>query len=63
MGNEAEARKILDDFRNYNLYRDHKFTIAVVKTYELANPNENPVIVEGRKRFHDGLLRAGMSEG
>ena len=60
-GDEAAARKTFDDFKAHNLYRDLKLTLATVKVYEEANPNSNPVIVEGRKKFHEGLLKAGMS--
>jgi class 3 adenylate cyclase/TolB-like protein/Tfp pilus assembly protein PilF len=61
-GEDRDARKILAEFNNHQLYRDRKFTLSVVEDYEQANPNENPVIVEGRKKFHEGLLKAGMSD-
>jgi adenylate cyclase len=60
-GEDREARKILAEFNSHQLYRDRKFTLAIVEEYERANPNENPVIVAGRKKFHEGLVKAGMS--
>jgi len=62
VGEDEEARKTLAEFNSHHLYRDRKFTLATVKDYEQANPNENTVIVEGRKKFHESLLRAGMDE-
>jgi len=38
------------------------YTLAVVKSHEAANPNSDPVVVAGRVKFHEGLLRAGMAE-
>jgi adenylate cyclase len=63
IGDETAARKVLSDFNNYYLYRDRRFTLATVKELEQANPNVNPIIVAGREKFHEGLLRAGMKEG
>ena len=62
-GDREGAQKALSDFASYPPYRDKRFTIALVEKYEQANPNENPVIVEGRKKFHEGLMVAGMSKG
>src|SRR6266436_4418005 len=62
VGEDEEARKTMAEFNSHHLYRDRKFTLATVKDYEQANPNENTVIVEGRKKFHESLLRAGMDE-
>jgi tetratricopeptide (TPR) repeat protein len=61
LGEEGEARNVLAEFNGHALYRDRKFTLAIVEDYERANPSENPVIIEGRKKFHEGLLKAGMS--
>ena len=63
VGQDTEARKVLADFNTNPLYRDNKFTLALIETYERATPSENPVIAEGRKRFHEGLIRAGMDKG
>jgi len=63
IGDEIAARKVLSDFNSYHLYRERGFTLATVKEFERANPNGNPIIVAGRKKFHEALLRAGMKEG
>jgi adenylate cyclase len=36
------------------------FTLARVIATEQTNPNDNPVVVAARQKFHEGLLRAGM---
>ena len=36
------------------------FTLVRVIASEQTNPNDNPVVVAARQRFHDGLRRAGM---
>jgi 3-mercaptopyruvate sulfurtransferase SseA len=54
------ARTILADFGR--LFRTSKSTLANMLSYE-ANPNDNVIIVEGRRKFHEGLLLAGMAEG
>ena len=59
-GDKPAAVKTLEEF--HGSFRDPHFTLAVVDTYEKALPNENPVIVDGRKKFHEGLLAAGMAE-
>jgi tetratricopeptide (TPR) repeat protein len=38
------------------------YTMARVVRNEQANPNDHPVIVAGRERFHQGLRSAGMLE-
>ncbi len=60
-GNDKEAVKILSDFRNYPQFRSTNVTLAVVENYEKANPSNNPVVVEARRQFHEGLLKAGMA--
>jgi TolB-like protein/class 3 adenylate cyclase/Tfp pilus assembly protein PilF len=60
-GEDREARRVLAEFNAHQLYQDRRFTLVTVEDYERANPNENPVIVEGRKKFHEGLLKAGMN--
>jgi tetratricopeptide (TPR) repeat protein len=42
--------------------RFSRYTIRRVIKDEGTNPNRNPFVVAGRRRFHDGLLRAGMPE-
>ncbi len=36
------------------------FTVARVIATEQTNPNDNPVVVAARAKFHEGLLLAGM---
>jgi adenylate cyclase len=61
IGNSTEAAKVLSDFNRYPAFQAKNVTIAVVRTYEQANPNNNPVVVEGRRNFHEGLSKAGMA--
>jgi hypothetical protein len=35
----------------------------VVEAREGAEPNNDPVVVAARGKFHDGLLRAGIERG
>ncbi len=37
-------------------------TVAVVVARERAQPNDDPAVVAARNKFHEGLLRAGMTE-
>jgi tetratricopeptide (TPR) repeat protein len=52
----AAAATLLD----FNV-RFPKYTVARVALNELANPNEHPVVLAGRERFHRGLRLAGMA--
>jgi adenylate cyclase len=61
LGNDEEARKTLVEFISRRTPEDPKLTLAIVKKLEQATPNNNPVIVEGREKFHEGLLKAGLS--
>jgi adenylate cyclase len=38
------------------------YTVAVVETQESAEPNDDPIVVAARDKFHEGLVRAGMAE-
>jgi tetratricopeptide (TPR) repeat protein len=55
-GEEANAKRELDDFAS----QFPKYTIARVIKNEETNPNKIPFVVEGRRKFHLGLLMAGM---
>ena len=59
LGERGEARKALQDFRHH--FSGRVYTVAVVQSYEHAAPNDNPVVVAARAKFHTGLLRAGMA--
>jgi tetratricopeptide (TPR) repeat protein len=59
LGNMAAARRALRAF-------DKQFpgyTLARVATEERTNPNGGSFMVEGRRKFHEGLERAGMPSG
>ena len=58
-GNVSGATRVLRSF-------DRKFagyTLARVIENERATPSDHPLVVAGRRRFHDGLRRAGMAPG
>jgi tetratricopeptide (TPR) repeat protein len=38
------------------------YTVAVVETQESAEPNDDPIVVAARGKFHEGLILAGMAE-
>jgi adenylate cyclase len=59
LGKKAAASRALRAF-------DEQFpgwTLARVVVEERSNPNNNPFVVTGRRRFHEGLQRAGMASG
>jgi hypothetical protein len=37
--------------------------LTLVEARERAEPNDDPVVVAARGKFHDGLLRAGIARG
>ena len=39
------------------------YSVERVKQNEEANPNNHPLVMAGRNKFHDGLLAAGMPAG
>jgi adenylate cyclase len=59
LGQIAAARRNLRAFDK--LYPG--YTLARVEVEERANPNKNRFMVAGRRKFHDGLRRAGMAPG
>jgi adenylate cyclase len=61
LGKTEEAARALAEFNRR--FPQPVYTLAVVKLHEDSNPNSNPVVVAGRDKFHEGLLRAGMAEG
>jgi hypothetical protein len=54
-----EAKKVLQDFRRH--FSSHEYTVALIQSYERANPNDNAIVVAARAKFHEGLLKAGMA--
>jgi adenylate cyclase len=59
LGETEEAKKVLQGFKRH--FPGREYTVALIRSYERANPNSNPVVVAARAKFHDGLLRAGMA--
>lgn len=60
VGNQDQASRVLSEFNSHPQF--HGYTLERVDLSEGANPNENPVVVAGRQKFHEGLLKAGMAE-
>jgi adenylate cyclase len=58
-GQPEAAASALRDFAQ----RFPGYTVARVVSDEQTNPNSNSVVVEGRRNFHEGLLKAGMPPG
>ncbi|HEX5318935.1 MAG TPA: winged helix-turn-helix domain-containing protein [Stellaceae bacterium] len=56
----VSAARVLSEFNR--LFPNPVYTVAVVKARESATPNDNPVVVTAREKFHEGLIRAGMAE-
>lgn len=54
---KAAASRALREFESQ--FPD--YTLARVAQHERTNPNDNPFVVAGRGRFHEGLRLAGMS--
>lgn len=59
LGNLAAARRTLRAFDR----RFPGYTLARVTVEERSNPNGSRFMATGRRRFHQGLQRAGMAEG
>jgi TolB-like protein len=55
-----EAARALAEFNRR--FPDPPYTLATVRQREGTTPNDNPVIVAGREKFHEGLLHAGMAK-
>ncbi len=59
-GHDADAREALRDF--LSSYGVRMKTVTLWKEYWNQWPSENPVVLDFRKRFLDGLRKAGMPE-
>ena len=57
-GDRESAEAALRDFND----RFPGYTLARVSQNEQTNPNNIALVVEGRRRFHQGLISAGMKE-
>jgi TolB-like protein/cytochrome c-type biogenesis protein CcmH/NrfG len=58
-GMPEQAARALSDFNR--VFANAAYTLEVVEARERVEPNDNPVVVAGREKFHEGLLRAGMA--
>jgi adenylate cyclase len=58
LGNTAAAKRALRAFEG----RFPGFTLKRVVEEEKANPSDHGFMVEGRRKFHEGLVKAGMPE-
>jgi tetratricopeptide (TPR) repeat protein len=61
-GKDTQARKTLDGFEAREEFRNPKVTLARVRMYEKANPTTDAFVREGRRKFHEGLLQAGLPQ-
>lgn len=59
-GKVGLAQQTLDGFGARAEFRDLKVTLERVRMYEEANPTANAFVRDGRRRFHEGLLQAGL---
>jgi len=55
---DARAADVLKEFLAYPQFS--QLTIDRIKQDEGANPNNNPFVVDGRDRFHGGLIAVGF---
>ena len=55
-----QATRALSEFNRR--FSNPAYTLAVVEARESATPNNDPIVVAARAKFHEGLLRAGMPE-
>jgi adenylate cyclase len=62
VGRLDRAREEMTKFKSDQHFVNQAFTISHIKKLELAVPSTNPVILQGREKFHQGLKIAGMDE-
>ncbi len=55
-----QATRALSEFNR--LFSNPVYTLELVAAREGAAPNDDPIVVAAREKFHEGLLRAGMPE-
>ena len=60
LGMMEEAARGLAEFNRR--FTEPAYSLAVVKLHEGSNPSDNPLVVAGRQKFHEGLRLAGMPE-
>ena len=55
-----QAERALSEFNR--VFANPVYTVSFVEAREGATPNDNPVVITARDKFHEGLLRAGMAK-
>ena len=58
-GDHESAKRELEAFTS----KFGPYSVAKVQDNEKTNPNKDPFVVVGRRRFHEGLVKAGMPLG
>ena len=58
-GMSEQAARALSEFNR--AFSNPVYTLAIVEARESATPNDEPVVVAARDKFHQGLFRAGMA--
>jgi adenylate cyclase len=53
------AARALSEFNR--MFTNPVYSLGVVEARERQEPNDDPVVVAARAKFHEGLLRAGMA--
>jgi TolB-like protein len=56
-----QATRALSEFNR--MFTSPVYTLTLVEARERAEPNDDPLDVAARGKFHDGLLRAGIARG
>jgi adenylate cyclase len=52
------ATRALSEFNR--IFANPVYSLSVVEARERQEPNDNPIAIAARAKFHEGLLRAGM---
>lgn len=55
-----QAARALSDFNRR--FSDRVYTLSVIDMLESATPNDEPTVLDSRKKLREGLARAGMAE-
>jgi len=55
---DPRAADVLKEFLGYPAFRG--YTLDRVKQDEKANPNDDPFVVNGRAKFHEGVAASGL---
>jgi adenylate cyclase len=60
LGEANEAARSLAEFNRR--FPEPLYTLEIVTAQEGANPNNHPIVVAARTKFHEGLTMTGMTE-